>query len=87
MNFLGLTKHQLFCGGTFSGNPLTMAGGIGMLEYLKENKETIYPYLHEQGDRMPLRSMNFVDLIIFHQMMNAGSMMHLIFGSETIESS
>ena len=33
----------IFAGGTFNGNPLTMAGGIGALEYLRDNKEKIYP--------------------------------------------
>ena len=78
----------IFAGGTFSGNPLTMASGIGALEYLKENKADIYPYLHDQGNRMAneineyCRSNNMPV-----QMMNAGSMMHLIFGNESIESS
>ena len=35
----------IFAGGTFRGNPLTMAGGIGALEYLRDNKETILPLL------------------------------------------
>ena len=78
----------IFAGGTFSGNPLTMAGGIGMLEYLKENKEEIYPYLHEQGDRLASEINEFCrSNNIPAQIMNAGSMMHLIFGGETIESS
>ena len=78
----------IFAGGTFSGNPLTMAGGIGMLEYLKENQEEVYPYLHEQGDRMATEINEFCrSNNIPAQMMNAGSMMHLIFGGETIESS
>ena len=88
-SFSGADKTPaIFAGGTFSGNPLTMAGGIGMLEYLKENKETIYPYLHEQGDRIANEINEFCrSNNIPAQMMNAGSMMHLIFGSETIESS
>jgi glutamate-1-semialdehyde 2,1-aminomutase len=78
----------IFAGGTFSGNPLTMAGGIGALEYLKENQEEVYPYLHEQGDRMATEINEFCrSNNIPAQMMNAGSMMHLIFGGETIESS
>jgi glutamate-1-semialdehyde aminotransferase len=78
----------IFAGGTFSGNPLTMASGIGALEYLKDNKEEIYPYLHEQGNRMASEINEFCrsnNMPV--QMMNAGSMMHLIFGGETIESS
>ena len=87
--FSGADKTPaIFAGGTFSGNPLTMAGGIGMLEYLKENKEKIYPYLHEQGNRIAEEINEFCrSNNIPAQMMNAGSMMHLIFGGETIESS
>ena len=87
--FSGADKTPaIFAGGTFSGNPLTMAGGIGMLEYLKENKEKFYPYLHEQGNRIAEEINEFCrSNNIPAQMMNAGSMMHLIFGGETIESS
>ena len=87
--FSGADKTPaIFAGGTFSGNPLTMAGGIGMLEYLKENQESVYPYLHEQGDRIANEINDFCrSNNIPAQMMNAGSMMHLIFGGETIESS
>tara|TARA_B100000214_G_scaffold190195_1_gene137401 strand:- start:213 stop:1577 length:1365 start_codon:yes stop_codon:yes gene_type:complete len=78
----------IFAGGTFSGNPLTMAGGIGALEYLKENKDLIYPYLHEQGDRLSKEINDYCKSNnIPAQMMNAGSMMHLIFGGENIDSS
>tara|TARA_Y100000590_G_scaffold126302_1_gene144365 strand:+ start:2777 stop:4150 length:1374 start_codon:yes stop_codon:yes gene_type:complete len=87
--FSGADKTPaIFAGGTFSGNPLTIAGGIGMLEYLKENQEEIYSYLHEQGDRMANEINEFCrSNNIPAQMMNAGSMMHLIFGGENIESS
>ena len=37
----------IFAGGTFNGHPLTMVAGITILEYLKENQNEIYPYLHE----------------------------------------
>ena len=78
----------IFAGGTFSGNPLTMASGIGAIEYLKENKEEIYPYLHEQGNRLANEINDFCHANnIPAKMMNAGSMMHLIFGGEKIESS
>ena len=78
----------IFAGGTFSGNPLTMAGGIGALEYLKENKEHIYPYLHEQGDRLAKEINEFCSMSkIPAKLMNAGSMMHLIFGDNDIKSS
>ena len=78
----------IFAGGTFSGNPLTMAAGFGALEYLKENKDEIYPYLHSQGNRIAKELNEFCRASnIPVQMMNAGSMLHLIFGGETIDSS
>jgi glutamate-1-semialdehyde 2,1-aminomutase len=78
----------IFAGGTFSGNPLTMAAGSGALEYLKDNKDEIYPYLHSQGNRMAKEINQFCrSSNIPVQMMNAGSMLHLIFGGETIDSS
>ena len=78
----------IFAGGTFNGNPLTMAGGIGALEYLRDNKEKIYPYLHKQGDRLAKEINEFCSMNnIPAKLMNAGSMMHLIFGGEVIESS
>ena len=61
-------------GGTFNGNPLTMAGGIAALNYLKENQEEIYPYLHEQGNRIASEINDFCKSNnIPVQMMNAGS--------------
>ena len=78
----------IFAGGTFNGNPLTMAGGIGALEYLRDNKETIYPYLHEQGNRLAREINEFCKMNnIPAKLMNAGSMMHLIFGGEEVDSS
>ena len=78
----------IFAGGTFNGHPLTMVAGIAILEHLKENQEEIYPYLHEQGNRVASEINEFcMSNNIPAQMMNAGSMMHLIFSGESIESS
>lgn len=77
----------IFAGGTFNGHPLTMAAGIAILKHLKKNKEEIYPYLHKQGDRIATEINKFCSSKnIPAQMMNAGSMMHLIFSGEKIES-
>ena len=78
----------IFAGGTFNGHPLTMAAGIAILEHLKKNQEEIYPYLHEQGNRIASEINEFcTSNNIPAQMMNAGSMMHLIFSGEEIQSS
>jgi len=77
----------IFAGGTFNGHPLTMVAGIAILEHLKENQEEIYPYLHEQGNRIANEINDFCKANnIAAQMMNAGSMMHLIFSDDVIES-
>jgi glutamate-1-semialdehyde 2,1-aminomutase len=77
----------IFAGGTFNGHPLTMVAGIAILEHLKENQEVIYPYLHEQGNRIAKEINDFCSSNnIAAQMMNAGSMMHLIFSGDNIES-
>ena len=77
----------IFAGGTFNGHPLTMVAGITILEYLKENQNEIYPYLHEQGNRIAKEINDFCSSNnIAAQMMNAGSMMHLIFSGDNIES-
>ena len=77
----------IFAGGTFNGHPLTMVAGITILKHLKENQEEIYPYLHEQGNRIANEINEFCSSNnIAAQMMNAGSMMHLIFSGDTIDS-
>ena len=77
----------IFAGGTFNGHPLTMVAGITILKHLKENQEEIYPYLHEQGNRIANEINEFCSSNnIAAQMMNAGSMMHLIFSGDHIES-
>ena len=70
----------IFSGGTFSGNPLTMAAGIAAVSTMRDQRDTLYPYLHEQGARFQ-RSVNefCADRDIPAQVMMAGSMFHLVF--------
>jgi glutamate-1-semialdehyde 2,1-aminomutase len=42
----------VFAGGTFNGNPLTMAAGVATLRVLKSEKDTLYPRLAAAGDRL-----------------------------------
>ncbi len=70
----------IFSGGTFSGNPLTMAAGVAALSYMREHRDTLYPYLREQGNRFAEAVNGFCrDNAIPAQVMNAASMFHLIF--------
>ncbi len=70
----------IFAGGTFSGNPLTMAAGIAAVSTMRDQRDTLYPYLHEQGARFQ-RSVNefCADQDIPAQVMMAGSMFHVVF--------
>jgi glutamate-1-semialdehyde 2,1-aminomutase len=42
----------VFVGGTFNGNPLTMAAGVATLRALKRDKDILYPRLEAMGDRL-----------------------------------
>jgi glutamate-1-semialdehyde 2,1-aminomutase len=85
--FAGRERAEaIFSGGTFSGNPLTMAAGYAAVSYMREHQE-IYPYLMEQGDRFAAAINGFCkELDIPAQMMNAASMLHLLFEKGKIES-
>lgn len=80
-------SRGIFSGGTFSGNPLTMAAGTATVGHLRQHPE-IYPYLMEQGDRFRNAINDFCrEHQIPAQVMNAGSMFHLRFQGGSIESS
>jgi glutamate-1-semialdehyde 2,1-aminomutase len=54
-NPVGREKGEIVCyigGGTFAANPLTMTAGLATLQYLKRNKETIYPKINKIGLRI-----------------------------------
>jgi glutamate-1-semialdehyde 2,1-aminomutase len=79
--------NAIFSGGTFSGNPLTMAAGVAAIEHIRDHRGEIYPYLAAQGDR-------FAAAIDAHcrergipaQLMHAASIFMLHFQREPIES-
>ena len=50
-NDQGTREPSIAAGGTFAGNPTTMAAGLAAMSYLKDHKE-IYRYLAEQGTRL-----------------------------------
>ncbi len=45
-------KTKVHMVGTNVGNMVSCAAGFAQLSYLKENKEKVYPYLKEQGERL-----------------------------------
>lgn len=78
----------IFTGGTFSGNPLAMSAGIAATTYMRDHKETIYPYLMEQSNRFAAEINQFCrDHQVPAQVMNAASVFHLVFTPGEINSS
>ncbi|MBT6509151.1 MAG: hypothetical protein HOL02_01750 [Rhodospirillaceae bacterium] len=76
----------VFSGGTFSGNPMTMAAGIAAVEYMRDHQEILYPHLNEQGERLAREINRFCEEHqIPVQLMNAGSMFHFHFQRGAIE--
>jgi len=70
----------VFLGGTFSGNPLTMAAGVAALTHMRDNRDTIYPYLNEQGQRLADRVNRFCEeRQMGAQLHNAGSIFYMHF--------
>ncbi len=85
--FTGLAAERgIFSGGTFSGNPLTMAAGAAALEHLKANPE-IYTTLERQTDHLSTSVNRFCEeRQIPVQMKHVGSMFHLFFERDEINS-
>ena len=86
--FTGLAADRgVFSGGTFSGNPLTMEAGSAALTHLRDNP-VIYADLE-------VRTQRLADAVNQHceqkqipaQMKHVGSMFHLFFQREPVESS
>ncbi len=78
----------IFTGGTFSGNPLTMSAGVAATTYMRDHQDDIYPYLMAQGNRLASEVNSFCEAHqIPAQVMNAASMLHLVFTGGEIRSS
>lgn len=84
--FTGLgAQRGIFSGGTFSGNPMTMAAGTAAVGYMKTHPE-IYPYMNGQGDRLARTFNEFCSARQMPvQIKNVGSMFHVFFQREPIE--
>lgn len=79
--------RPIFSGGTFSGNPLTMAAGIAALTEMRDTPD-LYTRLNGLGDRLAEginRHASRHNMPV--TMMNAGSMFHLRFAEGQIRSS
>ena len=78
----------VFSGGTFSGNPLTMAAGIAAVRHMRDNRDEIYPALNLRSQRMADAINGYLrDNQIGVQLLQAGSIFYLHFQREPIETS
>ncbi len=78
----------IFTGGTFSGNPLTMAAGVAATTYMRDHQAEIYPYLMKQGNRFATQVNDFcASLRIPARVMIAGSMFYMVFADGAVNSS
>jgi len=81
------TPGGIFSGGTFSGNPLTMEAGAAALSYLRDHPE-IYCELEDRGNRLRSTVNDYcAEHEIPAQMKQVGSMFHMFFQSEAVNSS
>ncbi|MFN3233131.1 MAG: aspartate aminotransferase family protein [Alphaproteobacteria bacterium] len=87
-NALGSDPKGIMSGGTFSGNPLTMAAGYAQIKYFDDNRDTLYPHINNGGQQLAdgvntyARQNNMAV-----QVLNAGSMFQIYFSGEEIRSS
>ena len=78
--------RSIFAGGTFAGNPVTMAAGAAVVGYMRDHRE-IYRHMAEQGSRLADEINKFCTAEeIPAQLLSALSMFHLRFQSAPIES-
>ena len=79
---------SIYTGGTFSGNPLVMAAGLAAVDEMAATRETLYPALAEKTHRFANAINQFCrEENLPAQLMHLGSMFHLHFQADPIESS
>lgn len=77
---------SIFSGGTFSGNPITMAAGIAALEEMQAQAGTLYHHLQTQGDRFTEAVNGYCrERQMPAQVLNAASMFHMRFQGGQID--
>jgi glutamate-1-semialdehyde 2,1-aminomutase len=78
----------IFCGGTFNGNPLTMAAGVAAVTEMRDTRDTLYPYINGQTNRLATAVNTFCEQEGFGaHLFNAGSMLHMRFEGHPVKSS
>ena len=85
--FTGLAADRgVFSGGTFSGNPMTMEAGAAAVGHLRDHPQ-IYRDMNAAGDRLAAAVNTHCETHqIPAQMKNVGSMFHMFFQREPIDS-
>ena len=77
----------VFSGGTFSGNPLTMAAGVAAVRHMRDHKDEIYPTLDAESARLATAVNGFCrENQIAAQLLHAASIFYLHFQREPIET-
>jgi len=80
-------EKSIFSGGTFSGNPMTMAAGRAAVGHMRDKADEIYPYLMTEGERFSREINDFCrDHEIAAQVLSAGSMFYMRFQAAPINS-
>jgi glutamate-1-semialdehyde 2,1-aminomutase len=80
-------KKPVFMGGTFSANPLVMRVAKAVLQYLIENRKTVYAHLNENGRYIKNMINEFcVANQVPVRMTSIGSMSRMIFTDKPIKS-
>lgn len=78
----------IYSGGSFSGNPLTMAAGYAQTRFFDENRSIVYPHINALGADLARQVNSYAesnDMAV--QVLNAGSMFQIYFKKEPIRTS
>ena len=78
----------IMSGGTFSGNPLTMAAGLAQLRFLDEHRGEVYPHINREGTRLRDEINAYAGAQkMAVQILSAGSMFQIYFKDGLIRTS
>lgn len=78
----------IYSGGSFSGNPLTMAAGFAQTSFLDSHRDEVYTHLNTKGPHLAARVNEYaVERDMAVQVLNAGSMFQIYFKKEPIRTS
>jgi glutamate-1-semialdehyde 2,1-aminomutase len=81
------SSKPVILGGTFTGNPLTLASANAVLESLNKHADDIYTYINTAGERIRSEINNFcIENQITARMYGIGSICRLIFTDKIIKS-